>query len=1136
MKKVSSKLNRWLMVAVLAALLISAGFGLYANLSTPSGSAPRQPLALNRNEPDKYVAEPGESDGGEGSSLLSTMDYWNTRLTYPTGKFDGAWLQDAVQQDKAVARAIPAGQKTYQRPASSPLGLDPNGFTSLGPQPEQSTGCQGCYPYGHVSGRVNSMVIDPVNTNVAYLASVGGGVWKTTNCCTSATTWTVTTDDPAISIASIDDLTIDPTNHNVVYAGTGDLNYGSFSMGSNGILKSTNAGASWQQLATSVFTPTYPEPAGQFPQYQAVGKIRVDPRNGNNVAAGTKNGVFFSYDGGNNWTGPCLPDAFPTQRQDITGMIMRDNNTSTDLYVAIGTRAFSTTVQYNLAENGANGIYKTTMPTSGCPASWSLLNNGWPAGTGSGIPTYQGGGDQLGRIDLAIAPSNSNYIYAQVQSIPTHGQLGVWRTTDGGTTWTQRSTVSGLTGCAGDYPQNWYDQGLAVDPNNPDVLLMDTFDIWKSTDGGTTFVDKTCGYAGGNTQHVDEHALAYVPGSSSTLIAGSDGGAYVSTDGGNTYTQVNDTLNTIEFYSGDITGNFANAANPGANAGAQDNGSSVVTWATTSTIGPVLWQLEKGGDGMYARIEPVLNLRWYQESQNGNLAVSLTGPTGTQQNAKGGWGSDTLSFVFPYEIYKYDCPPTGCTHMIAGSNRVWETILGAVPASSWYANSPNLTKQTLADRSFINQLSYAVALSTTAIIGTNDGNVQYGFNLGQGIANTATWVNVTGGNTTLPNRPILDVATDPINPLIGYAAVGGFDQNTPSTPGHVYQVTCTTNCATFAWVNKSGNLPNIPIDSIIANPNYPQQVFAGSDWGLYYTNDITTGSPTWFKFTAGLPSVMIWDMQIDRGFTTLALFTRSRGAYAWPLPSGPIVLPSPTPTNTPLLPTNTPTNTPAPPTNTPTNTPVGPTSTPTNTPNGPTNTPTVTPTDCPNPFVDINGNTFYFAIHYLYCRGVVNGTDGTHFSPTGTATRAQFAKVVVLGFGIAPYTPTGAPDFTDVQPSYFAFSYIEAGFHAGILNGFDPATCTNNGAVYPCYLPNAAITRGQVTKLVVSAAHYALVTPVGGGQTYSDVPPSNVFYLFVETAHYKNVVNGFPDGTFRPNANIQRDQMCQIVYKGITTP
>ncbi|MEZ4770287.1 MAG: hypothetical protein R2844_17900 [Caldilineales bacterium] len=91
-----------------------------------------------------------------------------------------------------------------------------------------------------------------------------------------------------------------------------------------------------------------------------------------------------------------------------------------------------------------------------------------------------------------------------------------------------------------------------------------------------------------------------------------------------------------------------------------------------------------------------------------------------------------------------------------------------------------------------------------AIVGTNDGNVQMGFNLGQGVANSATWVDVTGGNTVLPNRPILDVYQDTANPLIGYAAVGGFDQNTPGTPGHVFQVTCTANCASFTWADKSG--------------------------------------------------------------------------------------------------------------------------------------------------------------------------------------------------------------------------------------------------------------------------------------------------------------------------------------------
>ena len=114
------------------------------------------------------------------------------------------------------------------------------------------TGCTGCYDYGFTEGRINAMAVDPTTTTqgsiVAYAATVGGGVWKTTNCCSNSTTWSATTEDPLISTLAIDTLNIDPSDHNTVYAGTGDLNYGSFSMGSQGILKSTDAGATWTVL------------------------------------------------------------------------------------------------------------------------------------------------------------------------------------------------------------------------------------------------------------------------------------------------------------------------------------------------------------------------------------------------------------------------------------------------------------------------------------------------------------------------------------------------------------------------------------------------------------------------------------------------------------------------------------------------------------------------------------------------------------------------------------------------------------------------------------------------------------------------------------------------------------------------
>ncbi|MDQ2809856.1 MAG: hypothetical protein M3Z04_23505, partial [Chloroflexota bacterium] len=360
-----------LLLALTLLVALSGGVALLRRQATTS---PAPTASSVHSDPDKarYSINQGENPATESSRLADMESYWNQRVTYPTGQFSQQWLVQAAAQDLAIPRNVPAGQRVYNRAAGqSPLTLDPNAFTALGPAPLQSNGCQGCYSYGHVSGRVNVMVVDPVTPNVAYLGGDGGGIWKSTNCCTTTTSWTPVTDSPNLTSISISDITIDPLDHNTIYAGTGDLNFGSFSYGSAGVLKSTDQGATWGVFGAAVFAPPYPQPPGLFPQYQAVGKMRVDPRNHNNVVAGTKTGVFFSADAGVNWAGPCLPDSFPTQRQDITGMLIRDNGVNTDIYVSVGARGFSTTVQINLAENGANGIYKTALPASGCPANWS---------------------------------------------------------------------------------------------------------------------------------------------------------------------------------------------------------------------------------------------------------------------------------------------------------------------------------------------------------------------------------------------------------------------------------------------------------------------------------------------------------------------------------------------------------------------------------------------------------------------------------------------------------------------------------------------------------------------------------------------------------------------------------------------
>ena len=770
----------------------------------------------------------------DGEKLLDQEAYWGDRQGFPTGRVNPQWLRRAARQDAQIERRNPDGRSariSTQSLKASPLGLNNAAFTALGPQPERMTGCSGCYDYTTTAGRINSIVVDPTTTTngsiVAYSASVGGGVWKTTNCCSAATTWTVKTDDPLISTTSIDSLTIDPNDHNTIYAGTGDLNYGSFSMGSQGILKSTDAGATWTVLGADVFGAMLPEPPGQFPQYQSVGKVRVDPNDSNKVVAGTKTGLYISYNGGTDWTGPCLTNSFTSMRQDITGLELSNIGGTTRIIAAVGVRGFATTVQYNLGQNGANGLYTGTVPASGCPTDFVSIasnTNGFrygPATTtyalnanmnaGSGVAYVNSStGDQLGRIDIGVAPSNPDVIYAQVQSIATNSnsgcgstngcQLGAWVTTNGGTSWTFMTGSAGqsLLACGsgvgssgtGDYPQNWYDQGVVVDPNNPDRVFFDTFEVWLATRTGTAWYDTTCGYTGVSPKpvHVDQHALAFVPGSSSLLLVGNDGGVHGTANANAaalntlrpTWFNMDGGFNTIEFYSGDISGNFATAANPQVNGGAQDNGPSSATFSGSPT-GPIQWQMGLGGDGFFARIDPVgtgTSLRFWQGNNSGGLSRCISNCTNsgaTWTSKRGAWTGDQQSFILPFDIFHgdpgnpaNDCgvagAGTGCNHLIAGTVRVWETITGAASGTggtvTWYVNSPaNLTKGTLGNRSFINQLTFEPKDQNTVIVGTNDANVQIGYGMGTGSGPTRA-----AGAITLTTGGALEGETFVIGP------------------------------------------------------------------------------------------------------------------------------------------------------------------------------------------------------------------------------------------------------------------------------------------------------------------------------------------------------------------------------------
>jgi hypothetical protein len=860
--------------------------------------------ACNVNDRNQHVlAKTLVSEHGE--SPVSS-DYWEYRLTYPTGRLDPAWIESARKADRLVTSGRPAGirRKSTESGETARSVLGATGATALGPAPLDWSDV-----YGFVGGRANTIITHPTNASVAWFGSDGGGVWKTTNCCGPATTWAVTTDQSDIANIAISTLVLDPNNPDVIYAGTGDYRRNRpFSFGAGGLLRSADGGGQWSVLGADVFTPVYSQPNGVFPQYRAITTVAVDPNQSANLIVGTSQGLYFSYDTGANWSGPCLTNAFTNQRQDITGLLAIDHGGTTELVTAVGPIGRNSTVRPDLALNGANGIYRTDMPLSGCASGWSLisrLDNGWPFGSGSGIPLGSAGGNPLRRIDIAMAPTNSDILYAQVQ------YLGVWRSLDGGDTWSQRAVNPDdfSSGCVTDSSSGIlfedYSAGMAVSPTDPNTIMLSSTDLWRSTDGGSTFVNLTCGYDETSpgvpgTVHVDHHARAYVGGDPQRLLIGTDGGVSVTANAQATtpdFTAINGGTNTIEFYSGDITPRFNDPASTfhGISGGAQDNGSSNQIWTGGASPGLANWKVRFGGDGVAALIEPIYGQRWYYVSQFGYIGASTAGPNvpaNIEISPPDNWQNDRRGFLMPLTLYKNGdattCPPTsGCQRMLAGTYRVWESVSGGLPNTSWYPNSPDLTKALAAnnDLSIINKLVHIEGDPASAIVGTNDGNVQFGFGLGQATPGSATWVNVTDANAVLPNRPVMDVTSDPRSTRVAYATLGGFNENTPATPGHVYQLTRDSSCAVHIWADKSGNLPNIPVNAIALNPRAPGQAFAGTDWGLYFTDNIDASTPIWQRLDIGVPSAMVWDLVIDRGATTLAIFTRSRGAWVWPLPS-----------------------------------------------------------------------------------------------------------------------------------------------------------------------------------------------------------------------------------------------------------
>ncbi|MDO8500239.1 MAG: hypothetical protein Q7S20_00165 [Gemmatimonadaceae bacterium] len=439
----------------------------------------------------------------------------------------------------------------------------------------------------NMGGRVTDIEVDPRNSKVFYVATATGGIWKTVN---AGTMFFPLFDKERV--ISLGDIAIAPSNGDIIYAGTGEEDSRNSLSPGGGIYKSNDAGKTWKLIGLE--------------KTQAIGRIVVDPRDPNIVyvaavgqtwATNPERGLYKSTDGGATWK----LVKFISNKAGFVDLAMdpADHNT---LWASSWERMRG---PYFLQSGGpGSGLWKSTDAGE----TWTEIKGG-------GFPSTM-----KGRIGIAVAASNPKVIYAMVEAdtlqkalkkgeVPDTSKAqrtnsGLYRTSDGGATWTllQRN--------AGDARPFYYSQ-VRVDPKNSDRVYWMSSVFRFSDDGGKTE------RRGALSIHTDWHAMWIDPADPDHFIIGDDGGIAITWDKGGTY----DFPNT--FPIGQFYGVSFDMSKPyRVCGGLQDNG----TWCgPTRTRGRdgasnASWFNVGGGDGFYSAMDPTNPNIIYSESQGGNAS------------------------------------------------------------------------------------------------------------------------------------------------------------------------------------------------------------------------------------------------------------------------------------------------------------------------------------------------------------------------------------------------------------------------------------------------------------------------------------------------------------------------------------
>ena len=375
-------------------------------------------------------------------------------------------------------------------------------WTSLGPAP-----IRGSFYGGTASGRVDAIVVAP--NGEIFIGSAGGGVWSSTD---GGAHWVTHTDQVSSGLA-IGALAVDPTDPQVIYAGTGEGESCGDCFYGGGVLKSTDGGATWTVI----------NPGGMFTGVDFTGLV-VDPSAPQRLYASTSSGLYESSDGGASWAQPSTGTG---DFSDAASAVVLDPAHPATVYLA--------TPGVGIQESSDGGL------------NFDTLAGGLPAPATFGVTA------------LAIGTPSSSYpnadqtLYAAVAlngaTDPNNqGELSMYKSTDGGASWNPVTSIPAYTNQSyafgtGSADQASYDNTLAVSPADPSEVIAGGIAAIESTDGGTSWSNingQNFFGPNANVMHPDFHAAAFNHAGSSVLL-GSDGGVfgYAPTTGPNGVTNLN---------------------------------------------------------------------------------------------------------------------------------------------------------------------------------------------------------------------------------------------------------------------------------------------------------------------------------------------------------------------------------------------------------------------------------------------------------------------------------------------------------------------------------------------------------------------------------------------------------------------